>query len=225
MQKIPSRKKSSNRKYWLRLHKIIGLYSIVFIFLLAVSGLILSFTDVLKLEDRASPFSHNGLQLDSHYLEIKGDRIFIDDKNTHIRCLPPVSGIANLEKYERIGLMLACQNILYWLTWEGDVIESINLPRELLPLQESYFQETLMINTATGLIAWNTDTGELQTAEQAKTVTALPQLDSAGTNMAQWILNMHTGLIAGDIGRWLMRFAALGLILLCVSGLKNALRL
>ncbi|MEM8593251.1 MAG: PepSY-associated TM helix domain-containing protein [Pseudomonadota bacterium] len=215
-----------SRKTWLTCHRLIGLYSLVFLLTLAVSGLVLSFSDALKLETR-QVFSHaQTLQLSEHRVTLSGERVELDGIDAGVRCHGPIAGVVDLTEQGQVGVQIVCQNAVYWLSREGDVIDSINVSSVNRPITRStYSSKGLLLETSKGMLNWQLEPSTLVSViPPSQSLPPLPSIDHQGTNMAQWVLNLHTGLIAGDLGRWLMRLAGLGLILLCVSGLKNALR-
>jgi hypothetical protein len=220
-----------NSRQWYRVHKYIGIYCSAFVLIIAFTGLVLTFSEVLSLQKKTAPFiSSESVDLSGIQVGLKGEYLTVNRKETKVLCHSPIVGMSRLnpnKEFPQSSLLVACQNVIYWLSEEGFVISSVNVTQDISPVDSVYLNnDRVYVEYNNNILRWDLNSSKfdvLDTQPQQELI-KLQRFEEHVLSLDQWLLKLHTGLLLGDLGRWLSRIAALGLIMLCVTGLKNAIR-
>jgi len=229
------------RAFLWRWHKRVGLACLLVFLSVSITGFLLNHTSELALgKQKISSewlLAHYGFRLptitsypihDRWVSDLGGDYLYLDSEQLAY-CQGSLVGAVTLEQFS----VVACERELLLLTPEGELVEHIGAvygvpsPIDALGL----CGEQLCLRASGAL--YLADVQQLQWRELAEGVLepsefgVLPEaLEKSlreyalggGLDMERVLLDLHSGRIFGVYGVWLVDLAALGLILLALSG-------
>lgn len=226
----------------LRWHRRLGVAIALVLVMLVITGIILNHSSELELDRKpvrqALLLERYGVELpelvsyqfDGRTLSLVGsNRLFLDDKEIAY-CQSPLRAAIHFQN----GFVAVCHDQLLLLDSEGEIVERLSeaygLPPGITSLAASGGQ--LWLQTENG--DFTADLNSLlftPTAAPAAVAWVKPSTPSAGLrqqltarylgNDVHWerlLLDLHTGRLFGRWGVYLVDAAALGLLLLSLSG-------
>jgi len=229
------------RTFLWRWHRRVGLTCLVVFLSVSVTGVLLNHTSELALgKQKVSSewlLTHYGFNLPTitsypirgHWLsDLGGDYLYLDSEQLAY-CQGRLVGAVTLEQFS----VVACERELLLLTPEGELVEHIGavygVPSPIDALGLCAEQLCLRASGALYLadvqqLQWRElDEGVLVPSESDELPEALEgslreHALGSGLDMERVLLDLHSGRIFGVYGVWLVDLAALGLILLVLSG-------
>jgi len=232
------------RRWYRRGHRWVGVPLLVFVMLLATTGIALNHGGELELDQRFVNWSWMldayGIQMppssasfadDGHRATLLGERLFIDGRDTEQRA-EELTGFVTLGPL----VLAAGDRSVHVLTVDGDLVEIIELIDLPGPIERVGRSEgRALLQTGGGLLLSDKDVAafkprydELPDAIHWSVATQpdaseLDVLELAyrgrGLSVERVLLDLHSGRIVGMSGPLLMDIVGIGLILLGVSGL------
>lgn len=191
-------------------HRWIGIISVLFIFVLTITGLGLlhypkSFhiTDIIDLDDHQNLIgTTKGLYMSSGDLEeLKSLRI-------------PGGHVVDIERLENTVAAGYKYGRLYVSTNIGKTWKQVQLPESIGTLYNISLRERgILILTDTGAYYHNLNSSELTTI----------MTYSTSARIKQFLIAWHTGYFLNPL-KWLYTLAAIGLIYLGISGIKLSIK-
>lgn len=222
-------------------HRYFGLSAALFVLTLAVSGILINYSDELRLNKRPvqadwlldwygipAPIIGGGYATGPHWITRVGERVYFDNREID-GAAPPLYGALQLAD----TLVVAAGNQLLLLTPRGDVIDRLS-GLEGLP------DNMRAVGTAGGHVVVRTPQCDYRGDDRflvwrpidgngvdwAQT-TPLPaplhdalvkQYRGADVSWERFLLDLHSGRLFGKIGVAVMNIAAVLMVLLAVSG-------
>lgn len=222
-------------------HRYFGLASALFVMTLAVSGILINYSDDLRLNKRpvradwlldwygiAAPAIAGGYATSAHWITQVGERIYFDGQEIN-EAVPPLYGALQVAD----TLVIAAGNQLLLLTPQGEMIDRLS---GLAGLPDS----VRAVDTDRGHVVVRTPRGNYQGDDQfltwrpidakgvewARTAPLPPSLRDtlvkryrgAGVSWERLLLDLHSGRLFGRAGVAVMNIAALLMVLLAISG-------
>lgn len=220
-----------------RSHRSVGVILSIFLVLLCVTGVLLNHTDDLGLDAQFVP-SIFAAQYYPDSGNIKGMRFLDDDyyefdghlyvNNLEIARCPQLDSLVDIAD-QRVVL---CAGELLILTLDNQFIErldsSVGLPMNLSGLAS--VGAVLVLISKNRHYEFNLDTLELSNIS-ASTKASLIKVEpvmveipremilNKSVTWQQLILDVHSGIVVGNLGKWLLDLVALSLCGMAVSGI------
>lgn len=231
------------RQMLLRWHRRLGLFSCLFIFLLAISGILINHSNALGLDQS---MIHSDWILDAYGLKAPENILHYSEGEIHISQLDDQvfwndQFLTKIEgqlagTLERDGLIyLASSSILFIHQKSGELVEKLDtnsgipIPIEGIGIDT---QEQLCLSSRDKAFRTDESMFEWEDIEsnqvQWSTSTPCPKTIAQKTRSAyrkqllsveRFLLDLHSGRFLGSYGPFLMDLAAIALILLSLSGL------
>lgn len=251
---FPHLKPSRRRVQWqLRLqrwHRTAGLYAAFFLLLLAGTGLLLMYSDALKLPTTQvsapwlmrwygirPPAPPHGYPLEDHWLSQVGRRLYLDTREID-RIDGVLLGAFALSEAEWVAITDA-----QWLVLDpaGQVLERIGresgLPEGLQAVGRDAAGQ-IVLATSTTRFRYDSTLGEFVAASTAGDVqwsagsapppTIAKALDHGyrgeGLPLERVVLDLHSGRLFGRLGELLVTLASLALVALACTGVVARIR-
>lgn len=222
-------------------HRYFGLTAALFVMTLAVSGVLINYSDELQLNKRpvqadwlldwygiAAPAIADGYAAGPHWVTQAGERIYFDTQEID-GAAPPLFGALQLAG----TLVVAAGNQLLLLTPQGKVIDRVGglegLPENIRAVGAAGGH--VIVQTAQGdfqgddqLLAWRSiDANGVDWAQAAPLPTPLrntlvKEYRGADVSWERLLLDLHSGRLFGRIGVAVMNIAAVLMVLLAISG-------
>ncbi|MEE8058153.1 MAG: PepSY domain-containing protein [Pseudomonadales bacterium] len=235
------RSRSKFRAPLMRWHRRIGVTVSVLVIWLSVTGILLNHSDQLHLKqvaveqpllmsiygvERPTPTSYaSGGHWFSH---LGGNHIFLDGEEVAY-CSRPLSGVV----WYRQQFVISCGDGLLLMTATGEVVEHLGsaygFPEPISGL--AVMDDQLLLNTMGGVVVADPDQLQWQPYQQQDSIEwvvanqtpekLMRQLQPHLGSELDWervLLDLHSGRLGSQFGRWLMDSAAVLLILLACSG-------
>ena len=216
-------------------HRNLGIFLVIFLVLIAVTGILLNHTDFLKLDQRSVPafiaaryYSDDangqeisGYKSDGKYFYVLAGTLYVNSQPI-VDCqqLQGVVGLAG----QTISL---CDSELLLLTPDQQLIEVIGavmgVPDNLVRL--GVVDGQLLLQDPVSLFSFDLDTLQLQPTNirlsGAPVRQAIPDsvLLAGSVSWQQFILDLHSGVFIGNSGKWLSDLVAVFVIVMAISGL------
>lgn len=240
---IPENKNNRGRYWAAKTHRVVAINAMLFLLLLAVTGVILNHADGLGLSSTYPPgvmqrvlYGAKAPTVDSAY--VAGDLLFASaagelyvDAVKLAETGQPLKGAVAV----RGGIVLATGTELLLATSGAELVERIApelkasidklgvrgrdavllVGQSLLVLDTGQMRLTEVDDSADANILWSEPV--VVTASQAQQIAA-----AAGSRLFSWerlLLDLHSGRILPGVGRLLADLAALCLVYLCITGL------
>ena len=227
-------------------HRRIGLFALVLVIILAITGIMLNHTEKLNLDNT---FINNSLLLSWYGIEPEEEPISFRIKNSmgdHVisawqkQLFFDDTAITNLEQnmHGAIGaeqfIVVALDNEIILLSYEGEFIERIstsisfsNIQRLGMKYQRPVIEtsEPLYYMADEHILDWDVIINEGIEWTEKHTLTAdeydqlLIAYRGNGLKLERVILDLHSGRLFGQYGIYLMDAAAIALLWLSLSGL------
>ena len=225
----------------LRWHRRIGVTVSLLVIWLAISGVLLNHSDYFKFDDqpvnnsllltvygveRPKPVSY--FQADRWFSHLGGNQLYLDGVEVAY-CPAPLMGVV----WAQQQFVIACGDGLLLMTAEGEVIEQLGsvygLPEAIEGL--AFSEGLLLMNTSLGVqladlerlqwrpyphkgvISWS-----VPIETPAHLLERLQPFIGSELSWERVLLDLHSGNVGGQAGRWIMDLAAILLLLLAVSG-------
>ncbi len=227
-------------------HRRIGLFALLLVIILAVTGIMLNHTEKLELDDT---YINNSWLLDwygikptddpisfkvsknnsSHIITAFHDQLFFDDVAI-TRLDQNIHGAIAAEQF----IVVALDNEIILLTYEGEFIERVstsisfsNIQRLGLKYKRPVIQtsEPLYYMADEHILDWDVISDEgIEWAEdimlnENEYEQLLVAYRGNGLKLERVVLDLHSGRILGEYGVYLMDAAAIALLWLSLSGL------
>lgn len=226
---------------WRKWHRWGGLLAALPVIVLVVTGLLLNHSDRLALSEHRLPPSLAGwygvelsesvtrATVTSPPLHHAGDRLFLGEKPL-AACPAPFYGAVSAGRL----VAAACDDALLLLSPDGELLDHLGAAWGLPAFQGlGSWQGQVVLETGEGPVALNVEqlTTEPLPAEvqwqRARTRAAPAAVAErlrrgsvpAEINWQRWLLDVHSGRIAGAVGILIMDLAALLLFALAMTGL------
>jgi hypothetical protein len=223
-------------------HRRAGLTAIVFVIVLAITGIALNHTDALKLDER---YIDSAFLLGWYGLEPEGEAISYDVGEHVITVLDhqvffntyPVT-ITTQAFHGAVGtaqlIVLAFDTELLLLTADGELVERMPTGQGFSEIQRIGIKYQRPVIETAGpryymadehMLDWdviiNEDIAWAQqiTLDQTKMAVLLESFRGRGLTLERVMLDLHSGRIFGAYGIYLMDAAAVALLWLSLSGL------
>lgn len=223
-------------------HRWIGLAAVVFLIILAATGLALNHTEELQLDERTvqsdllldwygihAPDTLASYRAGAHTITETGNRIFFDTTGLPAASPPLLGAILSGD-----FIVAAAGNELLLLTTTGELVEKLDgaagVPAGLQAIGTQ--GEAIVLRGAHGHYRTDTGFGFWQQTDGAGTdwsTSTMPNDRLLADLQAAWrgnglplervILDLHSGRILGPYGVWVMDAAAVLCILLGISGI------
>jgi hypothetical protein len=227
-------------------HRRVGLFALVLVIILAVTGIMLNHTDRLNLDNT---FINNSLLLNWYGIEPKDEPVSFRIENSTQSHLISTwnnqlffdgNAITNLEQtmHGAIGaeqfIIVALDNEIILLSNEGEFIERVstgisfsNIQRLGIKYKRPVIEtsEPLYYMADEHILDWDVITNEgIEWAEQHvlsndEREALLVAYRGNGLKLERVILDLHSGRIFGSYGVYLMDAAAIALLWLSLSGM------
>ena len=219
-------------KFLLKSHRLLGLFLIAFILLLSVTGIALNHTDSLGLSKHSVPgfiasryYSGDavlGFAYGERHVYALSGQLHID--RLAITSCKKIQGLVALDS----ELVVLCDGELLLFTPEFEFIErmgvALGLPDGVSGLAGlANADGWLALRLATGAVAFNP--AQLETRALTEQVSyagpgivPTAKLEAEAISWQQFILDLHSGMFAGNAGKWLMDLVAILLIVMALSG-------
>lgn len=227
-------------------HRRIGLFALVLVIILAITGIMLNHTEEFELDEtyvnsswllnwygiepEDEPVSyHVKNAISSHIISAWNQQLFFDDVAiTHLE--QDMHGAVGAEQF----IVIALDNEIILLSYEGELIERIstsisfsNIQRLGMKYKRPVIEtsEPLYYMADEHILDWDViiDEGIEWTEEYSLSDNEHEQLLIAyrgnGLKLERVILDLHSGRIFGSYGVYLMDAAAIALLWLSLSGL------
>ena len=225
-------KASPKRAKTIRLvHRYFGLALILPVLLLAVTGALLEFTDALKLGSRGVEFTwvHDRYGIDSPTKRLVtgpatqvGDRIFVSERQ--FESAGVLSAAADLDQLYVV--FTTKEVIIVPKAWDIPTERSAlpNFNRVGLTTDQAWLLDTnngFLMSRDFGASWLPTEAASVKwlTVHEATTTPHwASEYGAAHLNWERWLQDLHSGRFFGDIGVWIMSFAALAFIALALTG-------
>ncbi len=230
------------RLFLLRWHRRVGVAIALIVVMLVVTGVILNHSSELELDQRpvrqALLLNRYGVdlpeivsfKLGSRYLSLVGsDRLFLDEKEIAY-CAAPLYAAIDYES----GIVAVCSDQVLLLNSEGEIVERLSedygLPPAIRTLGKSgaalwlrtdggdYTADLDRLEFSAGLapadVTWVRAARPDSNFKQALTAHYLGN----DVHWERFLLDLHTGRLFGRWGVYVVDIAAIGLLLLSLSG-------
>lgn len=237
----PSALSRKVRAFLWRWHRRVGLACLIVFLVVSVTGVLLNHTSELALgKQKVSNermLAHYGFSVpnitsypvrDRWLSDLGGDYLYLDGEQLAY-CQGRLVGAVALEQFS----VAACERELLLLTPEGELVEHIGAVYGLpAPVDELGLCGSQLCLSSAGVV-YLADVQQLQWLEQQEGV-LVPSLQGelpnalesmlrehalgSGLDLERVLLDLHSGRIFGLYGVWLVDLAALGLIMLSLSG-------
>lgn len=236
--------KNNRGKYWAaKTHRMVAISAMLFLLLLAVTGLVLNHADGFGLAGAYPPrmmqrvlYGAQAPPVDSAY--VAGDRLFASaagelfvDAVKFAETTQPIKGAVAVPG----GIVLATGTELLFLTPRAELVERftpelkatidklgmhgrdavLSVGQEALVLDSGKMRLSEMLASPDQSIRWSEPA--VVTSDQAQQLAA-----AAGSRLFSWerlLLDLHSGRILPGVGTVLADLAALCLVYLCMTGL------
>jgi len=220
-------------------HARIGLIVICFVFLLSITGILLNHSAGLNLDNRPIPNwlakTAYGYQVPKKSIEIAGLRISQQQTSVHVngRMLASCEHLLLDAVLVEDMIAIICRKDIALVSMDGELIEllsaSLTLPELiqgfiLLPQQ----RPSLLLRFTSSIAYLDVDNMQLQPVDSssglsdtllAKPVTFMEDNSQRiDLSWERFLLDLHSGRVFGVMGVMLMDLAAIGLMLLSVTG-------
>lgn len=222
-------------------HRTLGLFAGLFVFILAVTGILLNHTENMGLDSRyvqsawlldwygiAPPTPSVSYAVGEHWVSQVGARIYYDATEVTTDAGLLLGAVALPEM-----IVVATQGQLILLTYKGEHIETLEggqgVPAGMRVVGVS--GERLAVRAAHGDYVADTDLLKWKeqpvldahwavaaAAPQVVTQRLLAAYRGTGLTLERVVLDLHSGRIVGAWGRWIMDVAAGILIFLAATG-------
>lgn len=231
------------RTFIYKWHRTIGITAAIFIIFLAISGVLLSHTDMLKLQDK---YINNSLLFkwyniqpiwksksfvaDQHWITLINDHLYFNQKEiaNHISELYGVVQSGEL-------LFVAVDQTLFILTTDGQIVEKIShahgLPQTIQAIGLSTTGDIIIITPQGNYLADSQGTNWQPYDQAPLTISNIKKLptelhkqlqhlhQSRILSVERIILDIHSGRILGQAGVLLIDLMACLTVLLSLSGI------
>lgn len=228
-----------SRVYYLlrKSHRSVGVFLSVFLVLLCVTGVLLNHTNELNLESRFVPsviaaryYPSNGsvkgkLHLEEYYFEL-GGRLYAND--AEIAHCDALDGLVDIRE-QRIIL---CDGELIILTLDNQIVErldsSVGVPDDISKIAGEKGRLVLMGKTQN--YEFNLETLALipfpDSIEADSLNVKIPSelILNKSITWQQLVLDVHSGIVLGSMGKWFLDLVALCLCGMAVSGISMWLK-
>ena len=212
-------------------HRNVGIFLILFLLLVSVTGILLNHTESLHLNERSVPAfiakryyqsqAIPGFELNTHYYYSLGEILYFDQQAlTQCGALKGIARQAN-------QLVVLCDAELVLFTEDHQLIERISeaygLPSNLDRLAVRDGQ--LLLANETKLFSFDTDS--LESVSLTASFKNWPEMQTVpgdlllndSVSWQQFILDLHSGMFIGTWGKWLADLVAIFIIGIAISGL------
>ena len=212
-------------------HRNVGIFLVLFLLLVSVTGILLNHTESLHLSERSVPTfvarryyqsqEVPGFELNTRYYYALGDVLYVDHQAL-TQC-GEIKGVV-----EHAGqFVILCDAELAVFTEDHQMIERFGEVHGLPPNLNRLAVENkqLLLANDTEVFGFDTDTLEsvpMTTAfndwpETRKVPAHLLLKDSV--SWQQFLLDLHSGMFIGTAGKWLADLVAIFIIGIAISGL------
>lgn len=229
------------RAFLWRWHKRIGLWCMLVFLMLSVTGVLLNHTSEMSLSQRQISsellLTHYGFKtpkiysfkMGEHWLsDVGAHQVYLNDQPLQ-DCSGSLVGVVEQEQF----YVAACEEELLLLMPDGELIERIasvySLPTPISALGSCDQGLCLQV----GFDIYSADIEQfswtkIPPQDVSWSVSSTPPVDvtdtlkskalGPGLTMERVLLDLHSGRIFGNVGVWIVDLAALGLVLLMLSG-------
>ncbi|WP_299494524.1 PepSY-associated TM helix domain-containing protein [uncultured Shewanella sp.] len=231
---------SKQFRFW---HKKLGIFSVLFVILLAITGILINHSNTLSLDTKPVTFSwlldNYGIKSPSNIHIYQASPLIASSDN-----LIWISQFSPIEAEQPILAITAFNHLyvaitpsqLYLISPQGQLLEkqdsSLGLPQQI----ESIGQDgQLWLKTANGYFTSDDDLIEWTKAMPLKAISWVSPLPSfevnnlitqvshkARSESLTWervLLDIHSGRFFGPLGPWFMDLVALALIIMSLTGI------
>ena len=223
-------------------HRRVGLFALVLVIILAITGIMLNHTERLKLDEsyvnNSWLLNWYGIEPDNepvsykvkdHVLSVWQDQLFFDDKAI-LTLEQNMHGAISAEQF----IVIALDNEIILLSFEGEFIERVstsisfsNIQRLGLKYKRPVIEtsEPLYYMADEHILDWDVITNEdiewaeKHTLSENEREQLLVAYRGNGLKLERVILDLHSGRIFGHYGIYVMDAAAVALLWLSLSGL------
>jgi len=227
-------------------HRWLGLSAAIFIVALAVTGLLINFSDDLRLDRRhvqsdwlldwygiRPPAMLVAYPVAGHWISQVGQRLYFDERE--LEATAPLHGAVATPD----GITVAAGNQIVLLSADGTVIDRLGslegVPADITTV--GVRDQALLVRTPTGAFQGNTRTLAWQSTDSANAVWARPaplpaplrtalvqRYRGAGISWERVVLDLHSGRLFGAFGVAVINVAGVLMVLLAFTGLWHFFR-
>ena len=227
-------------------HRWLGLSAATFIVALAVTGLLINYSDDLRLDQRhvqsewlldwygiKGPAVLVAYPAADHWISQVGQRLYFDARE--LEATAPLHGAVATPD----GIAVAAGDQIVLLNTDGSVIDRLGT-LEGVPADVNAVgirDQALLVRTPTGAFQGNTRTLAWQSTDGADTVWARPaplpvplrmalvqRYRGAGISWERVVLDLHSGRLFGAVGVAVINVAGVLMVLLAFTGLWHFFR-
>ncbi|HIG41135.1 MAG: PepSY domain-containing protein [bacterium] len=212
-------------------HRNVGIFLVLFLLLVSVTGILLNHTESLHLSERYVPAfvarryyqsqEVHGFELNTRYYYTLGDLLYVDHQAL-TQC-GEVKGV--VEQAEQFVVLCDAELIVF--TKDHQMIERFGEVHGLPPNlnRMAVDNKQLLLANDTEVFGFDTDT-----LESVLITTAFDDWPESGTVPAQlmlkdsvswqqFLLDLHSGMFIGAAGKWLADLVAIFIVGVAISGL------
>lgn len=228
----------------LRWHRWLGLATVPFVVVLAITGVLLERTDVLELDKNyvanewllawygvAPPGDPISYQAGDQWISWLAGTLYLDGRPVE-RAAPVLTGAVSLGP----SIVVSTSEAIYLFTSDGELVEKVSPigiegTIDAIAVRAS---NELLIHADSGIfasdidmIAWRPVANSTvswpgrRPSPDAIRLSMLENYRGVGLPWERVMLDLHSGRLMGSFGPYLMDFAALMLMLLSATGLYN----
>ena len=215
-------------------HRNLGIFLVFFLVLISVTGMLLNHTDALNLNHHSVPafvaaryYSDNSGGLTG--FESAGDYFYTFGGELHInrQVVASCRQIEGAIRLKNLSIVL-CDGELNLFTSDRQLIETMGavmgVPDDLVGI--SVLEDQLVLRNVDNVYSFDIETLALDLI--ANTVQTWPErqvipselLLAESISWQQFILDLHSGVFVGSMGKWLSDLVALFVIAMAISGLS-----